>query len=316
MTETQVDHPVRTFFLFITSVAIFSAMNMIAKLSAAEASVAQIVFFRSALAFVPILLLMNRMGGVAKLVKTENHLGHFWRGTVGVLSMVCFFASFAMLPMANATAIHFASPLFMTVMSIPMLGERVGKVRWMAVIIGLAGVLFMINPGDGGNLVGNLTALAAAFLAAFAMIYIRKLGRTEHALTIVFYFTLYGAALGGIGMAFMWQNLGGLTLYYLLLVGLLGGIGQIFLTYAYAHAPAAYVAPFTYLAMLFAVFWDVVIWGVWPGWEIYTGSAVIIGSGLFIVYWEAKKKRDISTRAIYALQPAQPTPADIKSGTK
>lgn len=312
MTESQVEHPVRVFLFAAGSVALFAIMNAIAKVASDECSIAQIIFFRNAVAFIPILYLISRHGG-RRLLHTQNHLGHFWRGSVGIVSMACFFGSFAMLPMANATAIHFASPLILTILAIPMLGEHVGKARWSAVIVGLGGVLFMLNPGAAaeGNLAGSLVALGAAFLAAFAMIFVRKLGRTEHALTIVFYFTLYGTVLGGLAMIFMWQPLGAVTLLLLVLTGLLGGMGQILLTYAYTHAPASYVAPFSYLSMVFAILADVLVWGTWPDWNIYVGGLIIIASGLFIVYREAKKKKAVTVRTnIYSLQPVSPTDAD------
>jgi len=310
-----IEHPVRVFLFAAGSVAIFAIMNAVAKIASVESSTAQIVFFRNAVAFFPILFLISRHGGW-KLLKTDNHLGHFWRGSVGIVSMSCFFISFAMLPLANATAIHFASPLILTILSIPMLGEKVGRARWAAVIIGLGGVLFMLQPGvsgEHGNPMGNLVAMAAAFLAAFAMIFVRKLGRTEHALTIVFYFTLYGTILGGLAMIFMWQPISAKTLALLVMIGLMGGVGQVCLTYAYTHAPASYVAPFSYLAMIFAILADVLVWGIWPGWHIYVGSVIIIGSGLFIVYRESTKKKALSVRTnIYSLQPVSPTEQDNK----
>ncbi len=308
MTESHVEFPVRVFLFAIGSTAIFALMNVFGKLAAEEANIAQIVFFRNLLAFLPLMIFIGLQGGL-KLLRTDNHIGHFWRGSIGIISMACFFLSFAMLPMANATAIHFVSPLILTILSIPMLGEKVGWPRWTAVVIGLGGVLFMVLPeaGDGGNFWGIIAAFGAAFFAAFAMIFVRKLGRTEHALAIVFYFTLYGTVLGGLASVFMWEPLSQKTLMLLALVGLMGGVGQTLLTYAYSLAPAAYVAPFTYTAMLFAVGADVLVWGVWPGWHIYAGSFIIIGSGLFILFREAQKKRQLALRAsVYAVPPAGP----------
>jgi drug/metabolite transporter (DMT)-like permease len=269
----------------------------------------QIIFFRNALAFIPILFLINKYGGLS-LLKTNNHIGHFWRGLVGIIAMLCFFLSFVMLPLANATSIHFAAPLILTILSIYLLDEKVGYIRWGAVIIGLIGVLFMVNPFEqSGNLTGNLVAFLAAILAAFAMIFVRKLGRTEHSLTIVFYFTLYGCLFGALGMLFLWNPIHLESFMFLILCGLIGGVGQVLLTLSYANAPAAYVAPFSYLAMVFAVIFDVLIWHIWPSWQILTGSSIIILSGLFIVYRESRKHK-IENDKIYKIKSSLVTDKD------
>lgn len=309
MTETRVNNPVQIFLVAIASVTCFSVMNVFVKLASEDASIAQILFFRNALAFFPIFYIMARKGGFA-LVKTDNHMGHLWRGIVGVASMVCFFTSFSLLPLAEATSLHFASPLILTALSMPLLGERVGKYRWGAVIIGLGAVFFMFRPSGDSNLVGSAVALLAALLAAVAMVFVRKLGRTEHAVTIVFYFSFYSMMIGAVAMLFMWQDLNSKAVFYLIMTGLIGGIGQIFLTYSYAHAPAAYVAPFSYLSIVFAILFDVMIWGVWPEWHILAGSTVIIASGLFIVFREASKKEDIVRTNLYGLQPVRATDRD------
>ena len=161
--------------------------------------------------------------------------------------------------------------------------------------------------------VGSLVALGAAFFAAFAMIFVRKLGRKEHALTIAFYFTLYGTVLGAVAMIFMWQPIQKETFYFLFMIGIIGGIGQVMLTYAYANAPAAFVAPFSYLAIIVAVIFDILLWDKWPEWRTWVGSAVVMGSGLFVVYRETvkKKTKPLTVRTnLYGLQPSMPTEAD------
>lgn len=313
--ETYVDTPWLTFLFAAGAMVFFSAMNIFVKISAIDYSTAQIVFFRNAIAFFPILYLISKQGW--KLVKTDNHLGHFWRSAVGIAGMCCFFISFDLLPLSNATAIHFAGPLILTLLSVPLLGESVGLPRWAAVIVGLGAVFFMMNPQDiGEHVAGSVVALMAAFFAAFAMIFVRKLGRQEHAMTIVFYFTLYGMFFGALGMLFMWQPIQKETFFFLVMTGFLGGLGQVLLTYAYAHAPAAYVAPFSYLQIILAIGADIIIWSVWPDWRIYAGSTVIIVSGLFIVYREYMKNKRFAARAAsYGLEPMAPTRTDERESS-
>jgi drug/metabolite transporter (DMT)-like permease len=314
MSESKVHNPVRIFFYALAAFSSFSIMNVFVKLASDDYTIAQILFFRNALAFIPIFFMISRQGG-RSLFKTENHFGHFWRGLVGVGAMFCFFTSFSLLPLADATAFHFTSPLILTALSVPLLGERVGVWRWGAVVIGLLSVAFMLSPNGQANMMGQGIALMAALLAAIAMIFVRKLGRTEHAMTIVFYFTLYSMCAGAIFMSFMWAPLKIESVFFLIMCGLVGGIGQIFLTYAYAHAPAAYVAPFSYVAMVFAVVFDILIWGVWPDLNVVVGSGIIIFSGLFIVYREARKKQEIIRINIYGYQPATPTEKDVKDAS-
>lgn len=312
MTESPVERPLRIFMAACLAITFFAVMNMLVKIVTETQSVPQALFFRNLIGLVPVLFLIGRTGNW-NLVKTTRHGGHFLRSFVGCASMSCFFLSFALLPLADATAIHFAAPLILTALSVPLLKERVGPHRWAAVVVGLGAVLFMLAPAGDGNMTGAFVALSAAVLSAFAMIAIRRLGSTEHALTIVFYFTVYSTLFTGIAMLFAWEPIGSRALLLMAGIGLTGGIGQIFLTYAYAHAPAAYVSPFNYLAIVFAAAFDILFWGVIPGWPIMAGSFVVIATGLYIVFREARKKRPLPVRtSLYALQPTQPTDEDRK----
>lgn len=288
-------------------------MNLLVKIVTETQSVPQALFFRNFIGLVPVLFLIGRAKNWG-LLKTKRPGGHFIRSFVGIMSMACFFTSFALLPLAEATAIHFAAPLILTALSVVLLKERVGKHRWAAVCIGLAAVLFMLGPAGNSNLLGSFVALGAAVLSAFAMIAIRKLGSTEHSLTIVFYFTAFSSLFTGIAMIFAWTPLDSRALLLLIGIGLSGGIGQIFLTYAYAHAPAAFVSPFNYLAIVFAAFFDILIWQEIPDWRIAVGSTIVIATGLYIVFREARKHREAKIRtSLYALQPTQATEEDRKT---
>jgi len=267
----------------------FGLMNLFVKLAAETVPIPQIMFFRNLLGLIPVLLFILWYKRDASLLRTKRISGHFVRSFVGFFSMCCFFWSFHLLPLANATAIQFASPLIVTALSVLLLDEKVGPHRWTAVLIGLGAVMFMLQPAGNGDPLGSLVAMSAAILAAFAMIAVRKLGTTEHALTIVFYFTMYCILFSGIWMMFVWVTPTWQSAFYLLLVGLLGGLGQIGLTYAYARAPAAFVSPFSYVSIIIAAGLDFAIWGFVPGWEILLGSTIVIGSGIYIALREARR---------------------------
>lgn len=289
MTETPVDKPVKIFVAISLATALFALMNLFVKLAAETHPVPQVLFFRNAIGMIPVIWLILQSRDHS-LFKTTNFAGHFVRGFVGFFSMCCVFWSFKMLPLANATAILFASPLILTSLSVVLLDEKVGPHRWVAVIIGLAAVLFMLQPAGGANAEGSLIAMSAAILMAFAMISIRKLSATDHPLTIAFYFSVFCTVMSGLWMMADWVNPNALSLLYLLATGLLGGVAQVFMTYAYAKAPAAYVSAFSYFGIVIAATLDLLVWGYVPVWQVLVGSPVVIAAGLYIVWREAKKK--------------------------
>lgn len=288
MTESPVDRPLKVFIAITSSTVLFALMNMFVKLSAETHSIPQIIFFRNALGMLPVIWLILHSRNMA-LFKTQNFSGHFVRCFVGFFSMCCAFLAYKMLPLANSTAIMFATPLILTSLSVVLLNEKVGPHRWSAVIIGLAAVLFMLQPAGNGDPIGSLVAMCSAILMAFAMISIRKLGATDHSLTIVFYFSVFCTVMGGLWMITDWTTPSALSLFYLVMAGLLGGIAQVGLTYAYAKAPAAYVSSFSYFAIVIAASVDFLVWHHVPVWQVWVGSPVVIAAGLYIVWREARK---------------------------
>jgi drug/metabolite transporter (DMT)-like permease len=296
--ETPAERPFRIFFAMIAAQALFTTMNAFVKLASEDHSVPQIMFFRSVLALIPVIWLILHTGKESgdrfALFRTTRPMGHAWRSITGILAMVCYFGALMTLPLANVTALSFTAPLILTVLSIPMLNEKVGPYRMSAVIVGMLSVLLILGPSieaDREHLSGNIMALAAAVLSAFSLGLIRQMGRTENHLTIVFYFTLSCAVASAIVLPFYWQTPTGANLYFLLMVGLCGSIGQILMTWSYAHAPAAYASAFFYTAIIFAGLLDWVIWDYVIDARTATGCAVIVASGLYILHREVKKKR-------------------------
>lgn len=289
MTETPVDKPLMIFLAITGSTFLFALMNLFVKLAAESHEIPQVMFFRNFIGMLPVIWLIMHRGDRA-LFRTTNFSGHFVRGFVGFFSMCCVFWAFKMLPLANATAILFATPLILTSLSVVLLDEKVGPHRWTAVLIGLGAVLFMLQPAGGGDSLGSLIAMCAAILMAFAMISIRKLSKTDHSLTIVFYFSLFCTLMSGVWMMFVWTTPSALSLFYLVMTGLLGGVAQIGLTYAYSHAPAAYVSAFSYFGIVIAVALDFIFWQHIPAWQMWVGSPIVVGAGLYIVWRETQKK--------------------------
>ena len=251
----------------------------------------EIILFRNAFAFVPLGLYIWRTTGFTVL-KTQRPWGHLTRSTIGLLGMVCGFSALQHLPLTEATAFTFASPLFMTALSALLLGEVVGRHRWGAVLVGFIGVLIMVRPEPGHlNVVGVSLALGGAVGAAGAMVAIRQIAATEKGATIVFYFTLAGTVLGAVGSAFHWVTPDPLTLATLILGGLLGGVGQLLLTEALRVAPVGVVAPFDYTQLIWATGIGFLVWGELPHLATIVGALVVAASGVYILHREMRRFR-------------------------
>lgn len=309
MTDSIVHRPLRVFAYCLGSVTLFSLLNLFVKLASETQSVAEIMFFRNALALLPLLALIHAHPRGYELLKTKRPLGHLSRGLIGNFGMILFFLSFALLPLADATAIQFAMPLILTGLSIVFLGERVGKWRWGAVAAGFVGILFIATPSGSGPLTGSIIALCAAFTGASAQLMVRHLGKTEHALTIVFYFSFIGTIACGIALPFFWSPPTGEAWFYLIMTGLTGGVAQVLMTKAYAEAPAAFVSPFSYLGIIFATFFGWLVWQDVPSWNMWVGTVIIIASGLVILYRETLHRLPPDPVQPEAIPP---TDADVK----
>ncbi|WP_449227538.1 DMT family transporter [Azospirillum argentinense] len=278
--------------MMLGSVLLFSVMNVLVKLLSETYPVIEVTFFRNAMALIPVAVVISLQGGWVNNLRTERPMGHVWRSVVGLTAMSLTFWSFNLLPLGDAVALNFSAPLFLTALSVPLLGERVGIYRWSAVLVGFVGVLIMVQPsGEMLTHLGALVALGAAFCQSFAMVAIRQLSKTERANTIVFYFTAITTLILALVMPFVWVTPRSLTDFALLsATGVLGGGAQLFLTRAYSLAPAAVVAPFNYAALLWAVLFGWLLWNEMPTLHMMAGAAVVAVSGLYILHRETRRR--------------------------
>ncbi|MGH6719063.1 MAG: DMT family transporter [Alphaproteobacteria bacterium] len=269
----------------LAAVLAFSVMDALIKWTSQDYPTVQLVFFRSVFAFVPLTIFLARQGGIAAL-RTRRPLGHVARCLVGVASMFLGFWGLALLPLADVIAIGFAGPIFLTALSVPLLGETVGWRRWTAVFVGFVGVVVMVRPGAGVIAAAALVPAASAVGYAFAMVLVRKLTTTETIASIVFYFTLTASLVSGAALPFVWVTPDWADFALLAAIGLCGGVAQLLMTRAFQIAPASVVAPFEYSAMIWAVLFGWLIWHELPDATIWTGSAIVIASGLYILHRE------------------------------
>jgi drug/metabolite transporter (DMT)-like permease len=267
----------------------FAAMGAMIKHLAERYPVGQNLFCRSLFAMIPVLWLVHRAGG-PQVLWTAHPMLHLRRSISGVGSMACGFAALALLPLATATAIGFAAPIFITILAIPLLGEKVRIYRWSAVAIGFVGVLLIVGPLEGGLSTGTAFALGGAVMTALAMISIRRMADTENGLAIVFYFTLTCTVVGALSLPFAARlPIDALDAAIMVAAGLFGGLGQVFQTRAYAQAPASLVASLDYTALIFALAIGWAVWGETMGPLELLGAAIVIASALFIAYRERRR---------------------------
>jgi drug/metabolite transporter (DMT)-like permease len=285
----------------------FTLMAAIAREIGQDIPVGQIVFFRSAFAFIPIGFALLAVGGGFGSLATKRPWQHARRAFTGVFAMFTYFSALTYLPIADVTAISFASPLIVVVLSALILGETVRAYRWGAVIAGFVGVLVMLSPhvSAGATLepasMGILFGLANAVLVAFTMIFIRMMSETESALAITAYFQLTCSVVSGLTLPFVWVTPSGEELVLLILLGVLGGIGQLLMTNGYRYAQASTLAQFDYVAMIWAVLFGWLFFSEFPHTAVYVGAVIVIGSGLFVVWRE--RRLGLERRGESAVEP-------------
>jgi drug/metabolite transporter (DMT)-like permease len=299
------DRPGRGILLSLASTLLFSILWCCVKDLSERYSIYEVAFFRSSLAMIPIAVLLapRRSWG---MLRVRRMSGHLWRAGLGVIGMVFGFLSYHLMPLADAVAISFMSPLVVTALSVPLLGERVGIQRWSAVIIGFGGVLIIVNPSRGMFTPGVTVAICGAVASALSMITIRQLNRSDPPLAIVFYFTLFTTLFTAVPLPFVWVSPSGSDWGLLVLMGLTGGVGQYFMTRAYGLAPAAVISPFTYSGLLWATVLGWFLWSDVPKPHVFAGAAVVIASGLYILYRETRKKAGRAVPSVIPPAKAEP----------
>lgn len=284
--------------LKVGATLVFSVMSACIKL-AGPVPVGEVIFFRCAFALVPLFILSAWTVGPLAVMQTTRPWLHVVRSSIGICSMFMGFSAIKMLPLADATAYSFVMPIFVVVLASLMLREQVGPYRGAAVIVGFAGVVIMTQAHGGltsiiaaGFSAGSGLALSGAFLSAFVVIFIRQMSNSERSEAIVFYFMAVSSVVSGITMIWHHAALDPMTATWLVLCGILGGIGQICMTYSYRFAEPSLLAPFDYIAMVWAMTLGYLIFGDIPAQAVLAGAAVVIAAGLFIVWRERQMHRE------------------------
>ena len=274
----------------MVAVAAMSAMDATAKWLGQGYPIVEIVFFRHFFALVPIFFIVWQGGGRPALGIVWG-FGYLLRAAFGLVAIFTFFTGLRYLPLAEAIAIAFVAPLFVTALSVPLLGEHVGARRWGAVIVGLIGALVITRPGAEAFQPAALLILAAALFYALAMLVTRRLARTDATPSILLYTTGLSLVVSAALLPFGWRTPTGDDLKIFVLLGLIAGTGNYFMTQAYRHAPAAVIAPFDYTALIWGTIIGWLIWHELPGPHVWLGVAILAASGLYIIHRETRLGR-------------------------
>ncbi|WP_299673338.1 DMT family transporter [uncultured Roseobacter sp.] len=277
----------RAALMALVAFGLFASHDVIIKILGGGYSPIQIVFFSVLFSFPLAMLYLLRDATPGTLIPV-----HPWwmaaRTLAAVITGFCAFYAFSVLPLAQVYAILFASPLLITILAIPILGEQVKLRRWIAVAIGLCGVLVVLRPGEAELELGHLAALVSAICGAFASIIVRKIGREERAVVIMLYPMMANFIVMAALLPLVYQPLPLSDLAKLGVIAVLAWTAGRFLIAAYNAGEAVIVAPMQYSQILWATFYGVLFFDEAPGTSTIIGSTIIIASGLFIVLRESK----------------------------
>ena len=268
------------------SILLFSLMDASVKWLGSYYPTSQIMFFRCAVALVPVLVIIYLRGGPGVL-RTRQKKWHLLRSVLGIGAMGFAFYAFSLMPLAEAISILHTAPLFMTALSVVLLREKVGARRWSAIIFGFIGMLIVVRPGADMLASGSLYMLTAAFLIGCTTIIIRHLGKIDDPICITFYFTVTGLVVSLIGIGLQgWQQPPLTDLILLCLVGLFGGMAQYLMTLSYRYLAVGILAPLKYLTIVFGGIIAYLVWGEVPDLQSVFGIGIIVASGLYTLHRE------------------------------
>ncbi len=291
------------------AVVFFSINDVTIKLLSGGYALHQVVLIRSVIGMLVILCIIAPFTSGWAIARTKRLPMHMLRGLCVVFANMTFFLGLAAMPLADAVAIFFVSPLVITVFSVVFLGETVGPRRWAAVGVGFIGVLVMMRPGTAAFQLASLLPLVSAFCYAGLHIMTRRIGGTESAATMAFYiqimFIVVSLAMGltlGDGrfgnqadpsLAFLlrewsWPVAADYPLFLIIGVGI--AVAGYLISQAYRVTEASFVAPFEYLALPISVVWGMLIFDEYPGGWDYLGMSLILGAGLFAIWRDAQSK--------------------------
>ncbi len=279
--------------LMMMGLALFAGGEAIVKTLAPRYDVTQVVWARYVFHALVTLFLFFRLG-IFRLAKTNRPWLHISRSALMLIATSLFFFALRYLPLADAVAILFISPIFIAALSIPILNENVGWRRWIAILVGFVGALIIIRPGSGATHWAAVLPLGSAICYAFYQILTRIASRTDSTQTSLFWTSVFGVSVTSMFVPFVWIM--PTTTDWLLMIGLGGmyGIGHYLLIRGLEIAPASTLSPFLYTQIVWATLFGFIFFDQFPDQVTIGGATVVITSGLYIWWRETKQAKENS----------------------
>lgn len=289
------ERPAKGILLRVLSGALFTGMLVCIKAVSDAVPVGQSVFFRSLFALLPIVIFLLLRREFPQGLATRRPMGHALRSGLGAAAMFASFAAVALLPVAEATLLAQLTPVFMAIGGILLLGERFSLYRAGGIILAIAGVAVLILPGlnassSNGQITGYALGALGALLTAGALLTVRRISRTESAASIAFYFIVVAALAGLATLPLGWAALTQAEFALLVLSGLFGGAAHIAMTLALRYAEASRLAPFEYIALVWPVIADWVLFGI-PVSSGFLLALPLLLSGVALATMEGRRLR-------------------------
>jgi len=295
----SIEGPVRGVGLYCLALILFVGMGTLAKTLAAIYPLEQVIWARYFFHVLLILLMFPRR--IGSLFKTKR-LGLQITRSVVVFAATAFgFTSLSIMPMAQVSAIGYVAPLMVTIMSFLILKEKVGPRRLLAVAIGFVGVIVILRPDQANFSLWSLLPLAMASCYATFMVMTRLIRGAAPPINSLFYTAIVGAVVATIPLPFIWQTPEPLHWLMFAAMGVIGGTGHFLMIKAFEQTEASMIAPFVYTELLWSIVAGAIFFGELPGLGMVIGAAVIMGSGLFILFRE--QRADAEARAAAAAAP-------------
>lgn len=281
------DNRRRGIAMMLLACLFFSLMDAVMKRLAADFPAIQVTALRS-ISSLPLILAYVHWRGAWRTLWRVRWPLHLFRMALGVAMLTLFAFALKSLPLTEAYALFYISPLAIAALSIPFLGERVPRASWIAIAVGLLGVLVVLNPRGAGLVsLAGLAVLASALCYACSAITVRLLSRTDSSESMVFWMLLGVSLVAGVMAAPGWVALELRHLWPLAALAVTGFLGQLTITEAFKLAPAATVTPFEYSALAWGLGLDLLVWQTVPGLRVFIGAGIIVASGIYLARHEA-----------------------------
>ena len=292
MFETRPQNPALAATLILIASAFIAGTTLFAKALGTDGPGAplhpfQITFGRFLFAF----LTFACAAAILRPRLQRPHMGlHLARTLSGAAGVTLMFAAVAHIPLADATAISFLNPVFGMILAIPLLGEKVGKWRWLAAAIAFTGAMILLRPTPESFQPAALLALGAALVLGFELSIIKKLTGRERPFSILVVNNALGVAISGIAVLWVWQTPTPQQWLLMAGVGCAMAAAQACFVNAMARADASYVAPFSYATLIFAALYDLLFYQVVPDAVTITGAAIIIAGAALLAWREGQRR--------------------------